>query len=76
MSFSAGELAEEIKNHIPDFVCEYRPDFRQNIAESWPRTIDDSAARKEWGWKPAYGLSTMTTDMLKKLKKKYEEGKL
>ncbi|PIV67963.1 MAG: UDP-glucose 4-epimerase, partial [Euryarchaeota archaeon CG01_land_8_20_14_3_00_38_12] len=52
-----------------------KPDFRQNIAESWPRTIDDSAARKEWGWKPDYGLSTMTIDMLKKLKKRYEEGK-
>jgi len=76
MSFSASELAEEIKKHIPDFVCEYKPDFRQNIAESWPRTIDDSAARKEWGWKPDYGLSTMTIDMLKKLKKRYEEGKL
>ncbi len=76
MSFSAGELAEEIKKYIPDFVCEYKPDFRQNIAESWPRTIDDSVARKEWGWKPDYDLATMTTDMLKKLKKRYEEGKL
>ncbi|MDI6917285.1 MAG: L-threonine 3-dehydrogenase [Thermoplasmatales archaeon] len=76
MSFSAGELAEEIKKHIPDFVCEYRPDFRQDIAESWPRTIDDSAARKEWGWKPDYDLPAMTADMLEKLKKRYEEGKL
>ncbi|MBU2564870.1 MAG: NAD-dependent epimerase/dehydratase family protein, partial [Candidatus Thermoplasmatota archaeon] len=76
MSFSAGELAEEIKKYIPDFVCEYKPDFRQNIAESWPMSIDDSAARKEWGWKPDYDLATMTTDMLKKLKKRYEEGKL
>ena len=76
MSFSAGELAEEIKKHIPDFVCEYKPDFRQNIADSWPRTIDDSPAREEWGWKPDYDLSVMTEDMLEKLKKRYEEGKL
>ena len=76
MSFSAGELAEEIKKYIPDFVCEYKPDFRQNIAESWPRTIDDSVARKEWGWKPDYDLYVMTEDMLEKLKKRYVEGKL
>jgi nucleoside-diphosphate-sugar epimerase len=76
MSFSAGELAEEIRKHIPDFVCEYKPDFRQGIADSWPRTIDDSDARKEWGWKPDYDLSAMTVDMLEKLNKRYGEGKL
>lgn len=76
MSFSAGELAEEIRKHVPTFVCEYAPDFRQTIAESWPKSIDDSAAREEWGWKPDYDLATMTADMLKKLSKRYEEGKL
>jgi nucleoside-diphosphate-sugar epimerase len=76
MSFSAGELAAEIKRHIPEFTCEYKPDFRQEIADSWPRSIDDSAARKEWGWKPDYNLSTMTKDMLDKLSRRYEQGRL
>jgi nucleoside-diphosphate-sugar epimerase len=76
MSFSAEELVTEIKKHIPEFICDYKPDFRQAIADSWPRSIDDSAARKEWGWKPRYGLAEMTMDMLDKLGKRYEEGKL
>lgn len=71
MSFSAGELAAAIKKHIPEFTCEYQPDFRQEIADSWPRSIDDSAAREEWGWKPDYDLSMLVKDMLGKL-----EGKL
>jgi len=76
MSFSAGELTEEIKKYIPEFKCEYKPDFRQTIADTWPKTIDDSAARKEWGWKPNYDLAVMTRDMLDKLGKRYEEGNL
>jgi len=76
MSFSAGELADEIKKHIPEFKCDFKPDFRQEIADSWPQSIDDSVAKKEWGWKPSYNLSTMTKDMLEKLGKRYEEGKL
>ena len=76
MSFSAGELAAEIKKHIPEFECEYKPDFRQAIADSWPKTIDDSAAREEWGWEPKWDLAAMTTDMLEKLSKRYAEGKL
>jgi len=76
LSFSAWELAAEIKKHIPEFVCEYKPDFRQEIADSWPRTIDDSAAREEWGWEPEYDLAAMTRDMLEKLERKYEEGRL
>lgn len=71
MSFSAGELAAEIQKHIPGFTCRYKPDFRQEIADSWPKSIDDSAARKEWGWKPDYNLATMATDMLEKLGKRY-----
>jgi len=76
MSFSAGELAAEIKKHIPEFVCEYQPDFRQAIADSWPRSIDDSAARQDWGWQPQYDLAAMTEDMLRVLSKRYAEGKL
>jgi len=76
MSFSAGELADEIKKHIPEFECEYKPDFRQDIADSWPSSIDDSAAQEEWGWKPKYNLSAMTRNMIKILKKRYEAGNL
>jgi len=76
MSFSAEELSHEITKHIPEFTCDYKPDFRQAIADSWPRSIDDSAARREWGWKPKYNLSDMTKDMLKKLTKRFEEGNL
>lgn len=76
MSFSAGQLAGEIRKHIPEFTCEYKPDFRQEIADSWPMSIDDSAAREEWGWRPNYDLATMTKDMLEKLNKRYMEGQL
>jgi len=76
ISFSAGELAAEIKKHIPEFECEYKPDFRQAIADSWPKSIDDSAAREEWGWKPAYDLAGMTKDMLVRLNKRHAAGRL
>jgi len=76
MSFSAGELAASIKKHIPEFVCTYEPDFRQAIADSWPMSLDDSAAREEWGWKPAYDLEAMTRDMLDVLGRRHREGKL
>lgn len=69
MNFSAGELAAEIKKHIPEFICEYKPDFRQEIADSWPKSIDDSCARQEWGWRPKYNLVITTEDMLKALNK-------
>ncbi len=67
LSFTAGELAAEIKKHIPEFEITYEPDFRQAIADSWPSTIDDSAAREEWGWKEEYTLEAMTKDMIEKL---------
>ncbi|MHA1678069.1 MAG: NAD-dependent epimerase/dehydratase family protein [Promethearchaeota archaeon] len=67
MSFSPKELASEIKKHISEFVIDYQPDFRQEIANSWPRTIDDSLAREEWGWNPEYDLELMTKDMIEKL---------
>lgn len=76
ISFSAGQLVAEIKKHIPQFRCEYKPDFRQKIADSWPMTIDDSLARKDWGWRPAYDLAGMTKDMLEKLSRRHAEGKL
>ncbi len=70
LSFSPVELAAEIKKHIPSFEIEYEPDYRQEIADSWPRTIDDSAAREEWGWEPDYDLEAMVEDMLEALRKK------
>ncbi len=76
ISFSPAELVAQIKKHIPEFTCEYKPDFRQQIADSWPRSIDDSAAREEWGWKPRYDLPTMVKDMLEKLGGRHAQGKL
>lgn len=70
ISFSCEELANEIKKHIPEFKIEYKPDFRQKIANSWPKSIDDSASRNEWGWKVEYDLAKMTEDMIKNLKQK------
>ncbi len=75
-SFGPADLVAEIQKHIPDFVCTYEPDFRQQIADSWPRSIDDSAARQEWGWQPSYDLPSMVADMLDKLGRRYAEGKL
>jgi nucleoside-diphosphate-sugar epimerase len=67
MSFSPEEIAEEIKKHIPDFSISYAPDYRQTIAQSWPQSIDDTVARKDWGWKPEYDLVAMAIDMLENL---------
>jgi nucleoside-diphosphate-sugar epimerase len=64
MSFSAAELAANVATHVPGFTCSYVPDARQQIADSWPRSIDDSQARTDWGWTPTIDLDTMTQDML------------
>ena len=67
MSFSPKEIAAEIKKHIPDFSITYNPDFRQAIADSWPKSIDDTAARKDWGWNHSFGLKEMTKEILEHL---------
>ncbi len=74
MSFTVGELAASIKKYIPEFKISYEPDFRQDIADTWPNSVDDSCAREEWGWKPSYDLDAMTQDMLKVIGEKYEKG--
>ena len=68
MSFAPQDVAQSIQNHIPDFKISYAPDFRQNIAETWPSSIDDSLARTDWGWQPEYDLDQTTSEMLKNLK--------
>lgn len=70
ISFSPKEIAEEIKKHINDFTITYNPDFRQNIAESWPQSIDDSVARKDWDWQHKYSLPDMVHIMLNEISKK------
>ena len=74
-SFSPREQAESIKKKIPQCEIEYEPDFRQNIASTWPQSIDDSEARKDWGWKEDYGLDAMTNDMLEYLTGIYAQMK-
>ncbi|MBL7802143.1 MAG: NAD-dependent epimerase/dehydratase family protein [Saprospiraceae bacterium] len=71
MSFTPEEIAASIQKEMPGFQISYKPDFRQAIADSWPATIDDSAARRDWGWQPEYDLDAMTRDMLYHLKLKY-----
>ncbi len=73
ISFSPAEVVAEIRKLYPDFKVNYEPDFRQEIAASWPRSIDDSAAKKDWGWKPKYDLEAITITMIQKLKEKYKK---
>lgn len=68
MSFSPKEISHSIQRHIPEFAIQYKPDYRQQIADSWPQSIDDSVANKDWGWKPQYDLDKMTDDMFINLK--------
>ncbi len=71
MSFAPEDLADSIKKRIPDFGMNYQVDpVRQAIAESWPRKMDDSVARREWGWQPDYDLDAMVDDMLENLSKR------
>jgi nucleoside-diphosphate-sugar epimerase len=71
MSFNPSEIFDEIKKLYLNFEIEYNPDFRQTIADKWPKSIDDSEAQKDWGWKPRFNLKSMTSLMLKKLEEKY-----
>lgn len=72
ISFTPAILVDEIKKHLPGFTCTYKPDSRQQIADTWPASIDDSVAQKEWGWKHHYELAAMTEDMLVHIKEKYK----
>lgn len=75
MCFSPQEQALAIRKWKPDFSISYAPDFRQQIAASWPNSIDDSVAQQDWGWKPEYNLDRMTQEMLEQLKNKYQAQK-
>ncbi len=70
MSFDVKSLVEEIRKHYPNFEIEFKPDYRQEIADSWPDDVDDSDARNDWGWQPDYDLPRMVADMIEKLKLK------
>ncbi len=72
ISFTPKELADEIKKYIPELEVTYKPDFRQEIAESWPRSISDEAAQKDWGWKHEYDLGKMTKVMIENIRKKLQ----
>ena len=72
ISFTPQQISEEIKKHIPDFEITYKSDFRQAIADSWPSSIDDSYAKKDWGWELKYDLEKMTLDMIENLKEQYK----
>jgi nucleoside-diphosphate-sugar epimerase len=69
-SFTPKELAKEIAKHVKDFNISYKPDSRQKIADSWPKSVDDTVARNDWGWKPDYSLEQMTEDMIKHIAQK------
>lgn len=68
ISFSPKEIAAEIKKHIPEFIISYKEDYRQAIANSWPQSIDDAVAQRDWNWKNEYDLAKMVSDMLDNLK--------
>ncbi|MEE9364616.1 MAG: NAD-dependent epimerase/dehydratase family protein [Cellulophaga sp.] len=71
VSFSPKQIATSIRKSYPDFQITYAPDFRQEIANNWPSSIDDTAARKDWGWKPNYLLDDISEEMITQLKKQY-----
>ena len=73
VSFSMAELVAEIQTHLPHFTCEYVPDYRQAIADSWPTVIDDTAARQDWDWRPRYDLPAIVREMLQHLEERFEK---
>ncbi|MGE5682562.1 MAG: L-threonine 3-dehydrogenase [Bacillota bacterium] len=75
MSIAPENIAAEIRKHIPEFSIDYKVDpLKQSIADSWPNSLDDSAAKEEWDWKPEFDLATMTVEMLEKLTEKLKSG--
>jgi threonine 3-dehydrogenase len=74
VSFTPAQIAASIKKFLPHFEITYAPDFRQQIAETWPRSIDDNRARKDWGWQHDYHLDEMVEDMLIKLEAKLKKA--
>ena len=72
ISFTPKEIAAEVSKHIPNFEMSYNSDFRQEIADSWPSSMNDEHAQNDWGWKLEYNLEKMTSDMMKNLKEKYK----
>ncbi|NOX35994.1 MAG: NAD-dependent epimerase/dehydratase family protein [Calditrichaeota bacterium] len=70
MRLTPAEIVRSIQKYLPDFECYYQPDHRQQIAESWPHSIDDQNARRDWNWQPDYDLDAMTRDMIEKLSQK------
>lgn len=76
ISFTPKEIAEAIKKHIPDFEISYKSDFRQQIADSWPKSIDDTSARTDWNWSHKYDMDKMTTEMITQLRNKYQDSEI
>ena len=68
-SFTAGELADRISLRIPEFTCDFNPDFRQRVADSWPDDVDDNPAKDDWGWEANFNLDRMVDEMLENLRK-------
>jgi len=75
ISFSPEQIAAAVKRHIPDFTITYEPDFRQAIAETWPRSLDDSDSFNDWGWKYDITLDDMVKKTIKKIDEKYKKGR-
>ncbi|HCY82405.1 MAG TPA: NAD-dependent epimerase, partial [Xanthomarina gelatinilytica] len=74
VSFTPKEITKSIQKHLPEFTVTYKPDFRQKIADSWPKSIDDSRAREDWSWKHRFSLNDITSEMLTNLKKKEKQS--
>lgn len=74
ISFTPKDIYSAIKKHITDFEISYNPDFRQQIADSWPKSIDDSEARKDWNWNHTFDMEKMTSEMITQLQKKYQSS--
>lgn len=76
ISFTPAEIAAEMQKHLPDFTITYKPDFRQAIAASWPRSLNDENARRDWGWQPRFALPALVADMLQNLRTPQANAKL